>query len=231
MKKIIALRHMYSNSLFALESIFEKAGMQFEHVDVFTDRLDRIDAKEADLMVVLGGALGVYQRDDYPFIDKEISLIRERIEADKPLLGICLGAQLMAAALGEKVYKGPQGKEIGWFDLTLTAEGKNSAIAAFAETKVLQLHGDTFDLPKGAVRLASSALYENQAFAYGKNCIGVQFHPEFNQDGMENLLVESGGHLNVAKFRAQNPKYLPAMEKSTIAFMQNFLKQSGLIEK
>src|SRR5262249_36501207 len=152
---------------------------------------------QPDLAVVLGGPISVYDAEDYPWLSAEIGWIRERIAADLPTLGICLGAQLMAAALKASVYPGRK-KEIGWGELQ--AGDKAEAIDGFREYleqagPVLHWHGDTFDLPEGARHLASSQFYRNQAFAWGEHCLAVQFHPEFNASRLEQWLIGHCGEI------------------------------------
>ncbi len=232
MAKVLALRHMYSGSLFNLQTIFESQGFSTEHVEGYATDFSRIDPLEPDILVVLGGAMGVYEADLYPYLHEEIRILKARIAADRPTLGICLGAQLMAASQGCRVFKGAQGKEKGFLPLTLTPEGKSSPLRHFDSnlTNVLQLHGDTFDLPVNATLLASTELYANQAYRLGNNCFAVQFHPELNHAGFENFLVEDNGRIDVAAFRASAEKNLPVMEKQTEKFILDLLQIWGLRE-
>src|SRR5690606_19806428 len=135
------------------------------------------------LLVILGGPIGVYETQDYPFLQQEIDLLKVRLEQNLPTLGICLGAQLIAHALGADVYAGPH-KEIGWSKLTLS-QAKNNPLTALNESKVLHWHGDTFDLPANAELLASSTLYSNQAFRVGNNILALQFHAEVAAASLE----------------------------------------------
>jgi GMP synthase-like glutamine amidotransferase len=141
-----------------------------------------------DILVMMGGPMSVNEDDIYPYIKKEETLVRDFIAAGKRVLGVCLGAQIMAKALGSRVYKGAE-KEIGWYDIEITGDAlmdkRIKYLAAHPRTedtgrtfKVFHWHGETFDIPKGAVRLASSALYPNQAFRYGENAYAFQFHIE-----------------------------------------------------
>src|SRR5690606_25326731 len=131
----------------------------------------------ADLLVVLGGPIGVYQTDRYPFLAEEKAAIAARLGQDKPTLGICLGAQLMAEALGAPVA--PTGKvEIGYGELTLTEDGRASPLRHIAAIPVLHWHGDQFAIPEGASRLAETQEFPNQAFSRGPRILGLQFHLE-----------------------------------------------------
>ncbi len=136
-------------------------------------------------IVVMGGPMAVYEMDRTPYLHDEARLIEQAIKADKRVLGVCLGAQMLAHVLGGRVYPGGQ-KEIGWYEVALTDEGIADPCMAELRSggsrsaQVFQWHGDTFDLPQGAVRLASSELYPNQAFRYGKGVYALQFHIEVN---------------------------------------------------
>jgi GMP synthase (glutamine-hydrolysing) len=127
--------------------------------------------------------MGVYEADRFPHVHHEIRFAEQRIASGKPILGVCLGAQIIAKALGSKVYKGPQGKEIGWNPVSINAEGMRTPLKYLdqSECTVAHWHGDTFDLPQGAKLLASSDKYQNQAYAYGDMTLGLQFHPEVTE--------------------------------------------------
>ena len=130
-------------------------------------------------MVVMGGPMGAYETDKFPFLAEECTLIAEIVRRDRPVLGVCLGAQLLAKALGARVFPG-HGPEIGFGSVRLTRYGERDGLLAPAgpEIPVFHWHGDTFDLPKGAVLLASSAKYPHQAFRFGEHAYGLQFHVE-----------------------------------------------------
>ena len=134
------------------------------------------DLRVLDLLVIMGGPMSVNDEGAWPWLRDEKAVARTAIEAGIPTLGVCLGAQIMASALGAPVYPGPH-KEIGWYPV----QGLCHAGTAFrfpAETTVFHWHGETFELPAGAVRLASSAACQNQAFQWGRHAIGLQFHLE-----------------------------------------------------
>jgi GMP synthase (glutamine-hydrolysing) len=222
----LAIRHMYSGSMFNIGKALDQHGISHRTVEGFTTDLSKIDALEPDILIVMGGSMGVYEADLYPYLKHEIDIIRKRVEADRPTLGICLGSQLMAAAMGKRVYKGPQGKEIGFREIQLTQAGQESPLHHFdpSKTRIMQIHGDTFDLPDEATLLASSPLYTNQAYRIGRNCFALQFHPELDQAAFENLLVEKNGVVDVSTFRAEAHQYLATLEKQTALFMADLLK-------
>ena len=142
-----------------------------------------------DWLVVMGGPMGIYDHDEHLWLAGEKVFIRQAIDDKKTVLGICLGAQLMADVLGAKVYPGPC-KEIGWFPIQ-RSEGAPQMIPE--NPIVFHWHGDTFDIPEGAVKLATSAPGINQGFVYNGNAIGLQFHMETTPQSME-ALIENCGH-------------------------------------
>lgn len=189
-RQLVALRHLPFEDLDGFAPLFEAQGFALRYIETPVERAFVQAALDADLLVVLGGPIGVYDREDYPFLDDEIDVVRARLLAGKPVLGICLGAQIMAAALGAKVYPGRNGKELGWSALSLTAAGMRSPLAALAPGQpVLHWHGDTFDLPEGAELLAGTERYPNQAFAWGRHALALQFHIEVTAPGLERWWV------------------------------------------
>lgn len=181
MRQAVVICHERHEGLAGFRAPIEARG--YAIAELFADDPAFMDADllEPDLVVVLGGSMGVYEAERYPWMGLEIIRLCERIAANRPTIGVCLGAQLMAAALGSKVYKGPA-VEVGFAPVTLTAEGRTSPLAELGDTPLLHWHGDSFDLPDGAERLASTALYANQAFALGPHILALQFHPEMGED-------------------------------------------------
>lgn len=196
MKTAIAIRHVHFEDLGTMADAIRAAGYQIRYCDVGMDDLAAVPPNEADLIVALGGPIGVYETDAYPFLKQETSLIAARIAAGRPVLGICLGAQLIARALGAAVYAAPA-KEIGWGEIELTPQGRSGSLGHLGGTMLLHWHGDTFDLPRGAQLLASTARCRNQAFAFGPRILGVQFHPEVDGQGFERWLI--GHAVEIAK--------------------------------
>lgn len=189
MKTAVIVRHVAFEDLGHFEPVLRAAGYSLRYLDVGDPALHTPEPVTADLLVVLGGPIGVYESERYPFLHDELAALEQRIAADRPTLGICLGAQLIAAAAGARVY--PAGvKEIGYAPIQLSAAGAHSCLAPYGEHPlVLHWHGDTFDLPTGAVHLASSELCRNQAFSLGENVLAIQFHPETPVERIERWLV------------------------------------------
>ncbi len=213
----VAIRHVPFEDLGFLEPLLDERGFEIRMIEAPLDDLGDPLIQQADLAVVLGGPIGAYETDAYPFLGPEIEAIAQRLAQTKATLGLCLGCQIMARALGARVYPGGR-KEIGWSPVSLTAEGSRSCLAALGTASVLHWHGDTFDLPPGAERLASTDLYENQAFALGRHALALQFHPEVTAAGLEPWYV---GHaveiaatdgVDVPGLRAQAREHAPALE-------------------
>ncbi|GBF34558.1 glutamine amidotransferase class-I [Desulfocucumis palustris] len=142
-----------------------------------------------DLLVIMGGPMNIYEEDKFPWLTAEKKFIEKAVAAEKCVLGICLGAQLMADVLGGRVYKNKH-REIGWHPVTLTPEAKNTAVFGTLPERftAFHWHGDTFDTPPGAVCTAKSEACGNQAFEYNKRVIGLQFHLESSPSSVEALL-------------------------------------------
>lgn len=156
---------------------------------------------DLDWLVILGGPMGVYDEEEFPWLIKEKEFIAQAIISGKTVLGICLGAQLIASVLGAKVYPAKQ-KEIGWFPITKTLSGKQQPfIKDLADSLVVfHWHGDTFDLPKGAVNLFQTETCVNQAFLYKQSVLGLQFHLEATIDTVSAMLENGRDELVAGEF-------------------------------
>ena len=231
-RRTVALRHVPFEDLGLLEPLLRGRGHGIRHVEAPTADLGALD-ESADLLVVLGGPIGVYEEEDYPFLRAELALIERRLAANRPTLGICLGAQLIARALGARVY--PSGtKEIGWAPLELHAAGEESCLRHLHHTAVLHWHGDTFDLPEGATWLASTPACAHQAFSRGPALLALQFHLEAAGHALESWFV---GHtaeiaategVNVAKLRADTERWTPVLTPRAERCLAEWLAVNGL---
>jgi len=197
LKIVVALRHVPFEDLGTFEPLLRQRGYDVRYHDVGVDNMSTIDLQHVDLLAVLGGPIGAEQLREYPFLRDEIELIRARLASRQPMLGICLGAQLIASALGASVR--PMGhKEIGFAPLTLTTPGQLSPIRALDGVDVLHWHGDRLDLPAGATLLAYTAQCDTQAFMVGPTTLALQFHPEFDHRRMEQWLIGHALELQAA---------------------------------
>ena len=186
----LAIRHVAFEDLGSFGPLLEARGYTIHYAEAGYDDLAALGGEPWDLLVVLGGPIGVNDDGDFPFIAEEIRLIERQLRQGAPLLGLCLGSQMMARALGAKVYRA-KAKEIGFAPVQLTDAGRASCLAALADTPVLHWHGDTFDLPAGARHLAATDLCPNQAFAWGEKdaALALQFHPVATPRGLERWFI------------------------------------------
>lgn len=187
-KIAVAIRHVLFEDLGLLAPLLLERGYEFRYREAGTDSFAGLAGAETDLLIVLGGPIGAYEEGRYPFLREELRVLEKRAASNLPTLGICLGAQLLARTLGGRVF--PMGrKEIGFSPLHLTAEGLASPLAALDRAPVLHWHGDTYTLPAGARRLASTELCREQAFTFGNAILAVQFHPEWDATRFESWLI------------------------------------------
>lgn len=229
LKIAMAIRHVPFEDLGTFEQPLVQAGYDLHYCDIGVDDLHAMDPINADLVIVLGGPIGVYDTQSYPFLLEEIQLLKDRLSANRPTLGICLGAQIMAAALGAKV--GPSGsKEIGFAPLTLTQRGAATSLAHLGAIPVLHWHGDRFEIPAGAERLAETEASAHQAFAIGPNILGLQFHPEANAKRIESWLIGHACELAAAgidprRLRADAARYGAALRDAGRLMFSQWLKE------
>jgi len=186
-RHVAVIRHIAFEDLGTFASTFAARGWTVAYHEAGVDDIvTPVDT--ADLVVVLGGPIGANDTGDYPFLTPLTDALARRLAQRRPTLGVCLGAQLMAVALGAAVHPGAA-PEIGWGELTLSDPGRDSPLSHLAGRPVLHWHGDTFDLPPDATLLASSDRCRNQAFALGPNVLGLQFHAEVDPARIEQWLV------------------------------------------
>lgn len=226
-RTLLAIRHVGFEDLGSFEQPLRDAGYRIEYIEAAEHDISQLDPQAADLLVVLGGPIGVYDHEAYPVVSAETALLRERLAANRPTLGICLGAQLMAAALDARVYPGPA-KEIGWSVLDLASNVEHQPLAALRNVPVLHWHGDTFDLPEGCSRLASTSICRNQAFSRGPNVLGLQFHPEALGARFEHWLLGHASELATSgidpiTLRYDAKRYAQGLEQASATLITEWL--------
>ena len=178
-KKGLIIRHVPHEGLAGYRDPIEAAGYELARIDVDDGNFGAVDLSEPDLLIMMGGPMGVYEQDRHPWIACQMRRLARRLAAGRPTLGVCFGAQMIAAALGARVYPGP-GQEIGFHPLSFVDPA--SPLRHLADTPILHWHGDTFDLPDDVELLASTPAYPHQAFRRGPNILALQFHGELGLD-------------------------------------------------
>jgi GMP synthase-like glutamine amidotransferase len=193
--KIHCFRHVPFEGLGNIEDWIESKGHSLS-ATLFYENPEFPNIEDIDWLIVMGGPMGAYEENIYPWLTLEKEIIAQAIKRGIKVLGICLGAQLIASALGAKVYPADQ-KEIGWFPLRLTKQGIASKLFQNfpQELDVLHWHGDTFDLPACAIHLAESSACKNQAFSYRDNVLALQFHLDLKKENVEALIKNCGNEL------------------------------------
>jgi GMP synthase (glutamine-hydrolysing) len=232
-RSAIAFRHVAYEGLGLLAPVLRDAGFAASYRETPRDDLADPTIEDADLLIVLGGPFGAYETDANPFLAHEIAILERRLAQGRLTLGICLGAQLMAKALGARVFPGPV-KEVGWGRVDLTAEGSASALEPLGEdgAVVLHWHGDTFDLPAGATRLAANTNYQNQAFARGDAALALQFHLEADAAVLEDWYIGNADDLvaaekSAAALRAETTKISDQVRSRGMKIFSAWLQQIG----
>lgn len=204
MAKVYVLQHHPAENLGTISDALEGAALAWQYVRIYDGHPVPADMKGAGGLIVMGGPMGVYQTERYPFLRDEMTLIQDAVKQGRPVLGVCLGAQIVAAALGAKVEKNPRGKEIGWYPVRLEAAAQEDRIfKGNAETIMpFHWHGDFFELPPGATSLATSDKTPCQAFRHGANVYGLQFHIEVTRESVEQMSAAFGRELEREKISA-----------------------------
>lgn len=227
MKRVMVIRHVPHEALGNLETVLGAGALNLHVVDCFAPSWPAVEQsgfhpRQLAGLVVMGGPMNADETDRYPFLATEVAWLRQAVAAELPTLGICLGAQLLAKALGARVYPN-RVKEIGWYDLEiLPAAFRDPLLMGSREVEtVFQWHGDTFDLPPGAIHLARSVACEHQAFRMGANTYGLQFHLEVTAEMVMDWLDEpqlcaqiaSRDGIDSAEIRRRTPEAIGSMEE------------------
>jgi GMP synthase-like glutamine amidotransferase len=206
------LQHVPFESLGSIETWLRSAGYEITNTRFF-QRAALPDVKEIDLLVVMGGPMSVNDESELLWLVKEKQFIRHAIETGKPVLGICLGAQLIASAMGSRVYPNAA-KEIGWYPIQGVAAIDKCTFRFPPSVEVFHWHGETFDLPPGSVHLATSEGCNNQAFQLGQSVIGLQFHLEVTPQSVRQLVSHCRAELIPAKYvQSETSMHAVAPEK------------------
>lgn len=224
MKRALIIRHVPAEGIAGFREPVEAAGYEIDRIDVSDPRFPALDLREPDLLIMMGGPMGVYEHEQFPWIRCQQRRLAQRLELDRPTLGVCFGAQLMAAALGAEVYRGPR-KEIGFHPLQIA----DPILTHLEGVPVLHWHGDTFDLPAGCERLASTPLYTQQGFRRGANILALQFHAEMGLDERFHVWTSAwpddvaAGGTTVEQLRADHQALGPQAVAAGRAMMADWL--------
>ena len=238
MRKLLVLQHVAHELLGTLNPLLKNAGFRLRYVNFarHPDAQPNLDGYHG--LVVLGGPMSVNDADQLPHLMTEMKLIEAAMSRNLPVLGICLGAQLIAKTLGAAVYPNKE-KEIGWYDVSPTGEAeKDPLLAEFQKTeKIFQWHGETFDIPKSTIHLASSFLCANQAFRYGANVYGLQFHLEVDEPMIHRWLrvavnrdeiTALGGFINPDRIHSETPTHITRLNQLSHQVFGEFIKLFGV---
>ena len=229
MSEFLVLQHIGCEDLGTIEPAMSGRGIDNRYVRLFDGEGVPQDIERYSGLIILGGPMNVYEEDKFPFLKDEDVLIKKAISMNCPILGICLGGQLIAKATGAKVKKGAK-KEIGWYKLRVTKDGKEDTRFGSLpeELTVFQWHGDTFDIPQGASHLAGSELFPNQAYRVGENAYGLQFHLEVTENIINNWIAEyqdelsALDYISAEKIINDTPEYIDRLSINAEIFYDKF---------
>jgi GMP synthase (glutamine-hydrolysing) len=237
MKRILVLQHVASEPLGVLDPLLRAAGLRIRYVNFARHPHTRVDVAKYSGLVVLGGPMNVDQSNHYTHLLHEVDVIRVALDREIPVLGICLGAQLLASALGANVHPNAV-REIGWYPLTLSTEAAGDPLFSHLgrEAHVFQWHAYTFTEPMDSVHLASTSSCANQAFCYRGFAYGLQFHLEVDAASIERWLKHSelkheleslGGELHAQQVKADTTEHLVASQARAKALFGAFIDLLG----
>jgi GMP synthase (glutamine-hydrolysing) len=227
---VLILKNTPSEGPGTIEDFLRATGGSYTVADLQKEKIP--DTKDFGVLVMMGGPMSVNEEDLYPYITEEMNLVKDFVSSGKKVFGVCLGAQIMAKALGARVYAGP-GKEIGWYDIELVDAGQEDPLMRTLSSdpatgffsrmlSVFQWHGETFDLPQGAVRLARSALYPNQAFRYGESAYAFQFHIEVRKEMIYKWLKDEP--VDLGRIRKTTETVFDSYAAKTMNFYKGFFE-------
>lgn len=215
------IQHVPFENLGNIEPWLKHKNFEITSTKVFENHVFP-EINEFDFLIVLGGPMNIHEEDQYCWLKEEKKFLKNIIDTQKPILGICLGAQLIADALGSRIYKNTH-KEIGWHSINLTKEALNSRILIDLPKKlnVFHWHGDTFDLPEGSIRIAKSDACQNQGFIFENRIVGLQFHLESNRQSVINLCTHCKDKLISGEFIQTKDKLLS--DEAKFEMLQKYL--------
>jgi GMP synthase (glutamine-hydrolysing) len=237
MKKLLVLQHVAREPLGMLDPLLRDAGLRLRYVNFARDPAAQVDIGRYAGLIVLGGPMNADQADRYPHLTHETEILRRAIEREIPTLGICLGAQLLAVALGARVHPNPV-PEIGWYPLSLSATAAGDPLFRHlaGDAAVFQWHAYTFTEPPGTEHLASTASCGNQAFRYGDFAYGLQFHLEVDRELIRTWLELSesqheldalGGAAHAQEIERQTSVYLERSQAQATHVFDAFIRRVG----
>ncbi len=241
MKKLLVLQHVPHEILGTLNPLLKRAGFRIRYVNFARGPDAELSLEGYHGLVVLGGPMSVTDVAQFPHLKTEMALIEKALKKNLPVLGICLGAQLIAKTLGARIYPNNE-KEIGWYDVCPTQNAKSDRLLVkFRPTeKIFQWHGDTFDIPNSAVHLASSSLCTNQAFRYRDNVYALQFHLEVDEPMIARWLRVSenreeiaalGGHIDPARIHLETATHIERLRELSDLVFNEFIELFGMQNK
>jgi GMP synthase (glutamine-hydrolysing) len=241
MKKLLVFQHVPHEILGTLNPLLKRAGFRIRYVNFARHPDVQPSLDGYDGLVVLGGPMSVNDADRLPHLRTEMKLIEDAMKRNLPVLGICLGAQLIAKTLGSGVYVNKE-KEIGWYDVSPTDHAeRDPLLRAFQKTeKIFQWHGETFDIPQTGLHLAFSSLCANQAFRYGANVYGFQFHLEVDEGMIHRWLrvgenrdeiAALGGKIDPDRIHTETPTHITRLNQLSDCIFGEFIKLFGIEKK
>lgn len=232
--RVLAIRHHACTHLGALRRVLQEQNASVHYLDTPEGMTLTDSLKDYSHIVVLGGGFSAYEDEQYPFLRYELRLLERAIAQHLPILGICLGSQLLARVLGANVYRGQAGREAGWCNLRLTEMGKlDPLLKEFPQQfRIFQSHQDTFDIPPDCVHLVYSDMYPNQAFRYRDHVWAIQFHPEIDDQLLSDCAALIDKELTDSKIEdttveqlvAEASYHTPIVAPLADAMMRGFLQ-------